>query len=202
MMTNKSEIPDDHSEAVLIAMLMDGSETAFKHIYNIYASRLYAFCLQYTKNRGETDEIVQDAFIWLWNHRATIRQRNSLKSLLFICVRHQLINAWRRNVNSPVYEDFVAYRDKLPGEHATDADFSYDEFRQCVRRELDKLPATQRRCIELSRIEGLGIRDIAARLSLSEQTVKNSLSTGLRTLRTLLAEQSIVYLFLFYVNFM
>ena len=201
-MMNKSIIPTDTSETELISLLIDGSETAFKHIYNLYASRLYAFCLQYTKNRGETDEIVQDAFIWLWNHRATIRQRNSLKPLLFICVRHQLINAWRRNVNSPVYEDFIAYRDKLQGEHATDADFDYEEFCQCVRRELGKLPTTQRRCIELSRFEGLGIRDIAERLALSEQTVKNSLSLGLKTLRTLLAEQSIVYLFLFYVNFM
>lgn len=200
-MINKSEIPDDHSESVLITMLKEGSEAAFKHIYDLYASRLYAFCLQYTKSHDETDEIVQDAFVWLWNHRTTLRQRNSLKALLFICVRHQLINAWRRNANSPVYEDFVAYRDSLSGGHATDAAFDYEEFRRCVRRGLAKLSPTQRRCIELSRLEGLSIRDIAARLSLSEQTVKNSLSTGLRSLKALLAEQSIVYIFLFYVNF-
>lgn len=178
MMMNESIIPTDTSETELISMLVDGSEIAFKHIYNLYAPRLYAFCLQYTKNRGETDEIVQDAFIWLWNHRVTIRQRNSLKSLLFICVRHQLINAWRRNINSPVYEDFIAYRDKLQGESATDAGFDYEEFRQSVRRELGKLPTTQRRCIELSRFEGLSIRNVAERLALSEQTVKNSLSMG------------------------
>ena len=65
-MINKSEIPDDHSESVLITMLMEGSEAAFKHIYDLYASRLYAFCLQYTKSHDETDEIVQDAFVWLW----------------------------------------------------------------------------------------------------------------------------------------
>ena len=116
-------------------------------------------------------------------------------------MRHQLINAWRRNVNSPVYEDFVAYRDRLSGGRASDADFDYEEFRQCVRHGLAKLPSTQRRCIELSRLEGLSIRDIALSLSLSEQTVKNSLSIGLRALRALLAEQSIVYVFLFYVNF-
>ena len=73
MMKNENVIPNDLPESVLITMLMDGSETAFKHIYDLYASRLYAFCLQYAKSRDETDEIVQDAFIWLWNHRTTLR---------------------------------------------------------------------------------------------------------------------------------
>lgn len=75
------------------------------------------------------------------------------------------------------------------------------ENRQTVRQQLDKLPQTQRRVIELSRFDNLAVRDIAQTLSLSEQTVKNNLSIGLKTLKKLLAEQSIVLLFLFYVNF-
>ena len=202
MRIDKQGIPlDESSEAALIRMLVEGSQLAFRHIYDLYASRLYAFCLQYTKSRNETDEIVQDAFIWLWNHRTELRQRNSLKALLFISVRHQLINAWRRNAKAPVYEDFIDYRDRLSGDRATDADFDYAEFLRVVRQQLDKLPQTQRRVIELSRFDNLAVRDIAQTLSLSEQTVKNNLSVGLKTLKKLLAQQSIVLLFLFYVNF-
>ena len=192
---------DESSEATLIRMLVEGSQLAFRHIYDLYAAKLYAFCLQYTKSRNETDEIVQDAFIWLWNHRTELRQRNSLKALPFISIRHQLINAWRRNAKAPVYEDFIDYRDRLCGDRATDADFDYTEFLRVVRQQLDKLPQTQRRVIELSRFDNLAVRDIAQTLSLSEQTVKNNLSIGLKTLKKLLAEQSIVLLFLFYVNF-
>lgn len=180
---------DESSEAAMIERLVEGSELAFRHIYDLYASRLYAFCLQYTKSRNETDEIVQDAFIWLWNHRTELRQRNSLKALLFISVRHQLINAWRRNAKAPVYEDFIIYRDHLSSERATDSDFDYTEFMR------------ERRVIELSRFDNLSVHDIAKTLSLSEQTVKNNLSIGLKSLKKLLAEQSIVFFFLFYVNF-
>ena len=83
----------------------------------------------------------------------------------------------------------------------TTADFDYAEFLRVVRQQLDKLPQTQRRVIELSRFDNLAVRDIAQTLSLSEQTVKNNLSIGLKTLKKLLAQQSIVLLFLFYVNF-
>lgn len=192
---------DESSEAAIIERLVEGSELAFRHIYDLYASRLYAFCLQYTKSCNETDEIVQDAFIWLWNHCTELRQRNSLKALLFISVRHQLINAWRRNAKAPVYEDFIIYRDHLSSERATDSDFDYTEFMRVVHQQLDKLPQTQRRVIELSRFDNLSVHDIAKTLSLSEQTVKNNLSIGLKSLKKLLAEQSIVFLFLFYVNF-
>lgn len=114
-MDKQSITNEELLEATLIEQLVNGSEHAFEQIYDLYAGRLYAFCLQYTKNHDETDEIVQDAFIWLWRHKESLRQRKSLKALLFISVRHQLINAWRRNANSPVYEDFVNYRERLLG---------------------------------------------------------------------------------------
>lgn len=71
-----------------------------------------------------------------------------------------------------------------------------------VRRQLGKLPHTQGKVVELSRLDNMSIRDIASLLSLSEQTVKNNLTLGLKALRKLLAEQSTFFLFLFYNKIM
>lgn len=203
MPTDKQRvINEEQTEAALIAMLTEGSQLAFRQIYDMYAARLYAFCLQYSKSRSETDEIVQDAFVWLWRHRTELRQRQSLKALLFISVRHQLINAWRRNARSPVYEDFVAYRDTIASQHTADTDCSYADFMRILRQQMQRLPHTQRRVIEMSRLESMSIDDIAERLQLNRQTVKNNLSMGLKTLRRMLAEQSVFLLFLFYVKIM
>lgn len=64
------------------------------------------------------------------------------------------------------------------------------------------MPHTQGKVVELSRLDNMSIRDIASLLSLSEQTVKNNLTLGLKALRKLLAEQSTFFLFLFYVKIM
>lgn len=39
---------------------------AFDEIYELYARRLFAFCLKYTKSKENAEEIMEDTFVWLW----------------------------------------------------------------------------------------------------------------------------------------
>ena len=60
---------------------------------------------------------------------------------------------------------------------------------------MSRLPKTQQLVIELSRFKQLSNKEVAERLSLSEQTVKNQLSLGLKMLRSLLGNAPIIGLF-------
>jgi len=59
----------------------------------------------------------------------------------------------------------------------------YDEFVLKFSKELKKLPPTQQKVITLSRFEQLTNKEVAEKLMISEQTVKNQLSIGLKALR-------------------
>jgi RNA polymerase sigma-70 factor (ECF subfamily) len=179
-------------EAELITMLKQGSEEAFKSLYDMYAKRLYAFCLEYTKSREDTEEIVQDAFVWLWKNRSSIRQETTIKNLIFLRVRHFLINAWRTRLKEPVFEDYVDYINLLQDKSSDRLE--YDEFLSTVKSILDRLPRTQARVVMMSRIEGFKNKEIAQKLRLSEQTVKNSLSVGLKSLKEELGKMIILVL--------
>jgi len=186
------------NEHNLIRELKRGSQKAFNDIYNMYAKRLYAFCLQYAKMSEDAEEIVQDVFVQLWTKRENIRQEETLRSLLFIMAKHHLINAYKATLNSLVYEDYADYRDKL-------ADDSYDHleyeaFVGQLHKALGQLPPTQQKVIELSRLEGLSNSEVAERLSLSQQTVKNQLSLGLKQLRSILDKMLIFMPMLYFVN--
>ena len=170
-----------HSEPELIALLKQGSQEAFKSLYDLYARRLYAFCMEYTKSREDTEEIVQDAFIWLWRNRASIRQESTIKNLLFLRVKHFLINAWRARVNTPIFEDYVDYINSLPADSRDHLE--YMDFRDTVMSIIDQLPKTQSKVVKMSRLEGFKNKEIAEKLRLSEQTVKNALSMGLKFLK-------------------
>ena len=170
-----------HSEPELIALLKQGSQEAFKSLYDLYARRLYAFCMEYTKSREDTEEIVQDAFVWLWRNRASIRQESTLKNLLFLRVKHFLINAWRAKVNTPIFEDYVDYINSLPADSRDHLE--YMDFRDTVMSIIDQLPKTQSKVVKMSRLEGFKNKEIAEKLRLSEQTVKNALSMGLKFLK-------------------
>lgn len=172
----------DNIEERLISALKLGSSKAFDNIYQMYSKRLYAYCLQFTKSPEESEEIVQDVFVKLWQNRTQIRQNETLRSLLFIMAKHHLINAYRSKVNHPVYEEFVDYKDILSVEDAHSR-LEYTEFKQAFQKAIESLPDTQRRVISLSRIHQLSNKEIAEKLSLSEQTVKNQISLGLKALK-------------------
>nr|WP_325288682.1 RNA polymerase sigma-70 factor [uncultured Bacteroides sp.] len=180
------------NEHFLIADLKKGSKEAFDEIYRLYAGRLLAYCTQYTKCREDAEEIVQDVFVALWNSRQTIRQEETLRSLLFTISKHRVINAYRSTLNSPVYEDYVDYQNELPAGEDYHR-LEYEQYVRIVKDAIRRLPSTQQRVITLSRFSQLSNKEIAEHLSLSEQTVKNQLSIGLKTLRELLAKVLVLF---------
>ena len=158
------------NEPQLILSLKNGSYKAFERIYQMYAKRLFAYSLQFTKSQEESEEIVQDVFMRLWTNRAKIRQEDTLRSLLFIMTKHYLINAFRTKINQPEYEEYIQY----VNEHSVDDasyQLEYQEFVTKFRAILKTLPETQQRVITLSKIEQFSNKEIADKLNISLTTV-------------------------------
>jgi RNA polymerase sigma-70 factor (ECF subfamily) len=184
------------TEATLIFQLKKGSRKAFDKIYQMYAKRLYAYCLQFTKSLEDSEEIVQDVFVKLWTNREHIRQENTLCSLLFIIAKHHLINAFRSRINQPVYEEYINYKEAISMDEP-DQQLEYKDFAIKFEKAMQTLPATQRKVITLSKIKGFSNKEIAEKLVLNEQTVKNALSIGLKKLKVELDEGYFLYMLLF-----
>lgn len=174
------------SEPQLIDALKRGDSKAFDSIYEIYAKRLYGYCLSLTKSPEDTEEIVQDVFLRLWTQRELIRQTDTLRSLLFIMAKHQVLNALRARIAHPTYEEYVDYLATADTSSDSSHKVEYHDFLRNFHSALTKLPATQQRVVSLSKLAQKTNREIAAELGLSEQTVKNQLSLGLKALRALL----------------
>ena len=176
----KHDITDN--EKFLIQALKTGSYKAFDKIYQLYAKRLYAYSLQFTKSAEDSEEIIQDVFVKLWTNREKIRQEDTLRSLLFIMTKHHVINAFHSKVNEPVYEDYIDYKNEL-SINDTGRNLEYEEFVERFTKTVEKLPSTQQKIVILSKIQQLSNKEIAEELSLSEQTVKNQMSIALKVLR-------------------
>lgn len=63
----------------------------FDMVYKQYYRGLYAFASQYVAET-ETEEIVQDVMMWLWENRLVLVPEMSLKSLLFTMVKNKCLN--------------------------------------------------------------------------------------------------------------
>ena len=74
----------------------------------------------------------------------------------------------------------------------TEYQVEYHDFISKFNKAMESLPLTQRKVVTLSKIHQFSNKEIMEKLSLSEQTVKNQLSLGLKTLR---GKLGIVYFF-------
>lgn len=164
------------TEEQLIANLRKGRSAALSEIYDLYAQELLVFCYSYTKSKQDAEEVVQDAFMRLWEMRSLIRSDHSLKSLLFRIAKNRVIDLFRSNLKSKIFADYLVFQ--RSGFDRESGDMDYDAYRALVDKVLNKLPPSQREIVRLSDFEGLDNEQIAERLHLAEKTVRNQLSSG------------------------
>lgn len=168
------------AERRLAASLRAGSVKAFEALYRLFAARLYTFCYETIREKRETEETVHDVFMSLWNWRRNIEPERGVGQLLFAIARRRRIDAFRRLINSPVYEDYVAHQNSLAG--AEGDPMEYDDFLRTFNRLLASMPPRQRSLIVMARLNGMDISEIANRLGVAEKTVRNQLSAALKEL--------------------
>lgn len=182
--TSPSKMREISIHSDTIKKLREGSHEAFDVLYNRYADSLYGFALLHTRSAAAAEDIVQDTFLRLWNMRATLSVEGSFKSMLFTIAKNQMIDAFRRQINRPEFENYIHFcEDENLLDNSSVEQIYYDDFIDKLTIAKRKLTPAQRNVFELSREEGLSNAEIADLAGLSEQTVKNHLSAALKILR-------------------
>jgi RNA polymerase sigma-70 factor (ECF subfamily) len=186
-----------------IKELRGGSHKAFNAIYDMYADKLYSFALAHTKSQETAGDIVQETFLRLWTVRESLSVDGSLQSFLFTIANHRLIDLFRKQINKTEMELYIGYREEAGQEENTEAETKllYDDFVKTLKLCKKLLTGRQLEIYELSREKGKTIEEISEALNLSEQTVKNQLTTALKKIRGGLLKTNILYLLLFELCF-
>lgn len=172
------------SDPALLVLLKDGDQSAFREIYDRYWELLYRQASKKLGDREDIRDIVQEIFLSLWRGRQVLQIQESLLQYLYTALRYKIIDHYRqREVRSRYYEAvFVTADDSIVPEM-----LSYQELNNLVEAEISAMPPKMKKVFLLSRDEELNAVEIAARLSLSHQTVRNQISTALKRLRARLS---------------
>lgn len=185
-----------YTDSELIHLLRADDRTAFSEIYVRYGERLYKQAYHVLRNREDAKDIVQDIFTSLWNKRAEL-QINNLAGYLYIANRNQVIKLIAHKKISSVYFDWLQTMTE-EGADIVDHAIQEKQLQELVDGEVGKLPSKMRLVFNLSRKAHLSHKEIAAKLHLSEATVKTQVKNALRILRSKLEAFLYAILFLFY----
>ena len=177
------------TEKELINRLINGDQTAFELLFHAYYPGLVVYASQFTFDRDEAEEIVQDFFVRCWQKHQSIQPLESLRNYFFSSVKNRSINYLKHKKIEEYYikhlggisENHLVYNQDL---------YSATELQEKIKNSIALLPERCREIFTMSRIKGLKNDEIALKLNLSKRTVETQISNALKILRVELKEYS------------
>lgn len=140
-------------------------------LYDKYSGQMYAVALRYAKMQQEAEDILQEAFIKVFQKIDTFRQDSSLVHWIKKVVINTALNSQRSKLYMYPMVDVEELK-SWTQEGTAISDFSHQELLQMVQ----ELPDGCRVIFNLYAIEGYKHHEIAKMLEISEGTSKSQYS--------------------------
>lgn len=162
--------------------IRESDRRAFDALFRFLYPQLVQFAASYTKEKSSAGDIVQDAFVALWQNREAIDPGQSLKAYLYRIVRNRSLN-YLRDRSTEISKPEIIVEDELETEKQVDSSKKADELSEKISEWIEQLPERQQEAFELSRFDGLSHHEIAAVMDVSPKTVNNHIVAALKQLR-------------------
>ncbi len=166
---------DDRND---ILLLKQGDELAFERIYRNHWLKVYRFTGMFISDDAEREDILQAAFMRLWNMRAKLDENRPLGPLLFVITRNLVFNSKRNKVATISLEAALiqGIDDVVAGVEARDLERQFEEF-------VSMLPERQQEAFRLNRMAGLSYKEVAEKMGISEKGAERNISLAIKYIR-------------------
>jgi RNA polymerase sigma-70 factor (ECF subfamily) len=181
----KNFLYDDRS---LLIEIRTGNIKAFEVLYNKYADKLYFFLFGYTKSHPETEEILQNIFLAVWENRSNLNESYNLKNYLYTIAVNKAFNYLKHKAIHQAYSGYFSVAENDHDNH-TEKELLFNELKENIENILDSMPDQQSRIFRMSRFDGYNNKEIATRLGISVRTVENQIYRALQILREKLSQK-------------
>lgn len=173
-LTAEEERPRDGLDA-LIAGVARGDREALAELYRRTHAAVYGFALSMVKNAADAEDILQDAYLQVWQGAERYRARGKPMAWLMTVTRNLALDRLRERSRTA----------ELPPEDWSTADDSAltQEDRLTLEALLGLLSGDERQIVTLHALTGLRHREIASLLGLPLPTVLSKYNRSMKKLK-------------------
>jgi RNA polymerase sigma factor (sigma-70 family) len=158
-----------------------GDRKAYETLLNRYYSALFHYASRFSKNREQVEDCIQDSFVYLWVHRATLGSPENVKFYLFKTVRNSIFLDIKKN---SVLFPAEIWEDEETDTESRIIDLETKDYNnKKLTHLLGNLPERQREALYLKYFEESSVDEIAQLMGINRQTAANFLYRGLSYLR-------------------
>jgi RNA polymerase sigma-70 factor (ECF subfamily) len=202
----------DGVEHLLVERISRGEERAWEDLIARYEGRLLAFVEARLRNRGVSEDIVQETFVGFLNSLPNYDRRRPLESYLFTICAYKLTDYLRREGRRPTISlsqsssadgssspwQIVSARGRAASSIVRSGERKQLEEQAIVSALADQIDKwrqrgdwTKLKCIELIFVVGASNKEVAELLDITEQQVANFKFDFLARTKSLIGRQSL-----------
>lgn len=178
-------------KSIIISDFNNGDTQVFREIFELFYNRLCYFGRQFLPATESPEDVVQEAFIKLWDHRGNFADLTSVKSFLYTTVKNHCLNLCKHE--QVIHKHGAAQVNEEEKNHGIEKMLEA-EILDGVYQALEKLPERCRTILHLSYFMKMKNKEVAEFLEISVNTVKTQKQRGLNLLRGILKATSIWFI--------
>ncbi|KKX48123.1 MULTISPECIES: RNA polymerase sigma factor [Sphingobacterium] len=155
---------------------------AFGELYRYCWKDLYQHAARRILDAQDVEDILQELFVQFWEKRHTIDIQMNLPAYLKGMLKYKIIDFFNANkAKNRLLDHWSNHIFDYVQQHPEELE-TYLALERLLEEELEIMPHNMRQAL-LLKWEHLPIREIALRMGLSEQTVKNNLTEASKRMR-------------------
>ncbi|WCT10703.1 RNA polymerase sigma factor [Mucilaginibacter jinjuensis] len=169
----------------------------FELAFDQHWDELFRHAYRKTQTEDLSKDLVQETFMVLWNGLDNLDLTEKVLPLLYGILRNKILKQYEKSEVHFKYALSVSQKDEQ-FDISSENLLLTKELESVIFAEVEKMPVRMKEIYLLKKEEGFSIKEIAEKLGLSEQTVKNQLQNAYSRLRLCLKEYNSS---LFFVGF-
>jgi RNA polymerase sigma-70 factor (ECF subfamily) len=159
----------------------------FEKAYNYHFSSFYQIAFHFLHDEEDAKEVIQEAFIKLWEKQVYVKSESEIRNYLFILVRNRCLNLLRDKRKSLLQRDspdYLAAQINYKLLSVTGEDIMLTaELSEKIQLAISRLTPQCRKVFTLSRFDDLSNPEIAEKLQISIKAVEANMTRALKQLR-------------------
>jgi len=171
-------------ERLLVDQCKKGNADAQEKLYAQYSKQMYVICLRYTRSQLEAEDVLQEAFIKVFDKIDQFKGETSIGGWIKRIVVNTALNSQRSKLYMfPMtdVEELTSYQE----EELTLSQFHLEELLAMIR----SLPEGCQVIFNLYAIEGYAHKEIAKQLNISEGTSKSQYARAKQLLKNMINQE-------------
>lgn len=188
-MQNYCSLSDD----LLIQKIKSDDIHAFNELYVRYADKLVSYAFSKIQDLSESEDVVQEIFVYLWLNKNSILEFSSISSYLYKIALNKSLNIFKRDKVREKYVDSFA---SFLVEPSYDMELENEEdIRELkLMSALKLLPEKMRTIFEMRYFYGYTNQQVAEATGVSVHTVSTQMKRALKAIRQNLDLLAFLYL--------